>query len=157
MLRCMRVSYKFSELFPGPMRRGFSQYIGPGPREPRRGFWISEWPHSLSHRRFILIFFNLFWYFQLFLVYLEKSLCKIHLDIWWKFTSGFIGPQILNFERSPSLFPGPQRSLVSSCKISLGGRFPLILPRVKNVEQSDLINNYHDIVCITYIYMLSFI
>jgi hypothetical protein len=33
--------------------------------------WISEEPHSLSHRHFILIFSSLFLYFQLFLVYLE--------------------------------------------------------------------------------------
>jgi hypothetical protein len=37
------------------------------------------------------------------------------------FTSGFIGPHILNFERSLSLAPGPQNSLVPACKISLGG------------------------------------
>ena len=39
----------------------------------------------------------------------------------WKFISGFIGPQILNFERSLSLSPGPQSSHVPPCKISLGG------------------------------------
>jgi hypothetical protein len=39
----------------------------------------------------------------------------------WKFTSGFIGPQILNFERSLSLSPGTQSSLVPPGKISLGG------------------------------------
>ena len=38
----------------------------------------------------------------------------------WKFTSGFIGPQILNFERSLRLSPGPQNSLVPPCIISLG-------------------------------------
>ena len=37
----------------------------------------------------------------------------------WKFTSDFIGPQILNFERSLGLFPGPQSSLVPPCKILL--------------------------------------
>ena len=36
-------------------------------------------------------------------------------------TNGFIGPQILNFERSLSLSPGPQRCFVPPCKISLGG------------------------------------
>jgi hypothetical protein len=36
-------------------------------------------------------------------------------------TNGFIDPQILNFERSLSLSPGPQSSLVPPCKISLGG------------------------------------
>jgi hypothetical protein len=36
------------------------------------------------------------------------------------YISGFIGPKILNFKRSPSLFPGPQISLVPPCKISLG-------------------------------------
>jgi hypothetical protein len=39
----------------------------------------------------------------------------------WKFTSGFIGPQILNFERSVNPVPGAQNSLVPPCKISLGG------------------------------------
>ena len=39
----------------------------------------------------------------------------------WKFTSGFIGPQILNFERSLGLSLGPQSSLVPLCKISFGG------------------------------------
>jgi hypothetical protein len=38
------------------MRGGFSRYIGPGLGEPRRVLWISEQPHSLSHRRSILIF-----------------------------------------------------------------------------------------------------
>jgi hypothetical protein len=39
----------------------------------------------------------------------------------WKFTSGFIGPQILNFARGLSLSPGPQSSLIPPCKISFGG------------------------------------
>jgi hypothetical protein len=52
-------------------------------------------------------FFYLLWYYQLFLVYLEKKLCKIYLNFWWKFTSGFIGPQIFNFERSLNLSAGP--------------------------------------------------
>ena len=38
----------------------------------------------------------------------------------WKLTSGFIEPQILNFERSLSLSPKPKSSLVSPCKIFLG-------------------------------------
>jgi hypothetical protein len=33
----------------------------------------------------------------------------------------FIGPQILNFERTLSLSPDPQSSLISIGKISLGG------------------------------------
>ena len=61
----------------GLMREGFSRYIGPGPGEPTRGFWISEGPHSLTHRRLILIFW--FFFFQLFLFYLKKNqLYKIH-------------------------------------------------------------------------------
>ena len=36
-------------------------------------------------------------------------------------TSSIIGPQILKFERSPSLSSGPQRSLIPPFKISLGG------------------------------------
>jgi len=44
--------------YPGPMREGgFSQYIGPGLEDPRRGAWISEETQSLSHIRFIFIFF----------------------------------------------------------------------------------------------------
>ena len=47
-------------------------------------------------------------------------------------TSGFIGPQILNFERSLSLYPGPNNSLVSPCKISLGGpAYPIYMNIVK--------------------------
>jgi hypothetical protein len=37
-----------------------------------------------------------------------------------KFTSGFNGPQILNFERSVSVSQGSQSSLVLGCNISLG-------------------------------------
>jgi hypothetical protein len=40
----------------GPMRGGFSRYMGPVPEDNRRGMWISEGPHCLSHRRFNLIF-----------------------------------------------------------------------------------------------------
>ena len=36
--------------------RWVSRYIGPGPGQPRRGSWISEGPHSLRYRRFVLIF-----------------------------------------------------------------------------------------------------
>ena len=63
-------------------------------------------PNSLSQRRFIFYFLGRI---QLFLVYLEK-----------KITSCFFGPQILNFEISLSLSPGPQSNLVPPCKISLG-------------------------------------
>ena len=38
-----------------------------------------------------------------------------------KFTNGFIGPQILKFERSLSPSSETQSSLVLPCKISLGG------------------------------------
>jgi hypothetical protein len=38
------------------MRGGFIRYIGPWPGEPIMDTWISEGPHSLSHKRFILIF-----------------------------------------------------------------------------------------------------
>lgn len=34
----------------------FSRYIGLGPGDSRGGLWISEGPHSLNYRRFILIF-----------------------------------------------------------------------------------------------------
>jgi hypothetical protein len=76
-------------------------------------------------------------YFQLFLAYLEKLLCKIHLNFWIMvvddhshlhcnqeghnfITIGFIGSPIRHFERSLSLPPGPQGSLVPPCIISLG-------------------------------------
>ena len=51
----------------GPMREGFSRYIGPGPGKPRRGPWISEGHHSRSHWRIILMFscFCFYLYFQL--------------------------------------------------------------------------------------------
>jgi hypothetical protein len=48
----------------GSVGTGFSRYIGTGPGEPIRGPWIPEGSHSLSHRRFILIF-SFFMYFQL--------------------------------------------------------------------------------------------
>ena len=38
------------------MRGGFIRYIGPWPGEPIMDTWISEGPHSLSHKRFIFIF-----------------------------------------------------------------------------------------------------
>jgi hypothetical protein len=79
----------------GPMRGGISRYIVSWSVEPRRDPWISEWSHSLSHRRFILIFSFL----------------------------GVFSTQIINFESSLSLFQGPQSSLVPPCKISLGGLF----------------------------------
>ena len=77
----------------GPIRGKFSRYIGSGPDEPGRGLWSSKWPQWLNNRRFISIFINCWRVFK----------CKIHLDFWWNFISGFIGPQILNFERSLSL------------------------------------------------------
>jgi len=39
----------------------------------------------------------------------------------WKLTTRFIGSQIPNFERSLSLSPEPQSSLVPPYKLSLGG------------------------------------
>ena len=53
---CLIISELFDSYYTGPMRRGFSGYIGPGPAEPRRDPWISEGPHNLSHTRFVLIF-----------------------------------------------------------------------------------------------------
>jgi hypothetical protein len=45
--------------------RGLSRYIGPGPgrRTIRSGLWISEEPHSLSHR-------CLFWFFNFVFVFI---------------------------------------------------------------------------------------
>jgi len=75
---------------PGSMRGEFSRYNGPGPREPRRGPLISEGPLNLTQTH---IFFFFFFFFS---------------------------TQFLNFERSLSLSPEPQSSLVPPCKISLG-------------------------------------
>jgi hypothetical protein len=44
--------------------RGFIRCIGTGPGEPRKGPWISEVPHGLSHWRFILICSLSIWYFK---------------------------------------------------------------------------------------------
>jgi hypothetical protein len=91
-----------------------------GPEKPERDLWISEWPNSLSHRRFILIVFHSLGYVQLFLDMLSGHSAAQEIKHLWKLSSGFIEPQILNFERSLSLFPGPQISLVPPCKIYLG-------------------------------------
>jgi len=45
--------------YSGHMRERFSRYIGLRPWEQRRGLWISEGPHSLSHRRFFFLYFQL--------------------------------------------------------------------------------------------------
>ena len=62
-------------------------------------------PHSLNHRRFILIFFSPFFggYFQLFLVYfymLSGHSAVQEINNLWKFTSGFLRPENLNFARN---------------------------------------------------------
>jgi hypothetical protein len=76
-----------------------SEYIGQRPWEP----WISEGPHSLNHRCFILIvLFFIFWgYFQLFLVYFykyviwtfcctgNKSIIKVYQWFYWTSNSQF--------------------------------------------------------------------
>jgi len=54
----------------------FSRYISPGPEGQEKAFEYLRGFHSLSHRRFIFIFQFVGGYFQLFLVYLEKWLCK---------------------------------------------------------------------------------
>ena len=55
----------------------------------------------------------------------------------WKFTRGFIGPQNLNFERSNSLFPGPQSRLIPPCKISVRGPDAKLKMDIKG-EQNDV-------------------
>jgi hypothetical protein len=91
-------------MYAGPMRGRFSRYIGPGPGELRKGPWISEGPLSLSHRHFIFIFSYFVWYFQLFLVCLDMltghSVAQ-EIKHLWKFTSGFIWPQISVCPRGP--------------------------------------------------------
>jgi hypothetical protein len=85
-----------------------------------------KYTHMIFLSRDILFRFVFFFggYFQLFLVYfymLSGHSAVQEINNLWKFTSGFIGPQILNFARSLSLSPGPQSSLVPPCKISFGG------------------------------------
>ena len=82
--------YQFQNMLCRAYEREVQPVHGPEPGEPWRGLWNSEGPNILNHRCFILIFLHLFWYCQLFLVYFEKSLFKIHLDFRWKLTSGFI-------------------------------------------------------------------
>ena len=62
------------------MRGEFRRYIGLGPEEQEGS------RESLKGRIVLAIdvlfrFFHILRYFQLFLVYLEKLLCKIHLDL----------------------------------------------------------------------------
>ena len=57
------------------MRGGFRRYIQDGASESLNG------PMDLA-TDFILIFSFYGEYFQIFLVYLEKWVCKIHLDLW---------------------------------------------------------------------------
>ena len=54
----------------------------------------------------------------------------------WKLTSGFIGSQILIFERNISLSPGPENSLVPPYKLSLGG------PAQRSLAQNDHVLKY---------------
>jgi len=56
----------------------------------------------------------------LYKVYAIWTFCCTENKAFMKFASGFIGPQILNFERSLSLSPGPQSCHVPPCNISLG-------------------------------------
>jgi len=95
--------------------------------------WISERPHLLSHICFYLdfsVFLSIFSLFRknnyvkltssselcLSLLCIKDMLCRHsaakEIKHSWKYTSGFIGPQILKFERSLSLSPGLTSSLV---------------------------------------------
>jgi hypothetical protein len=103
------------------MRWGFSRYIDPGSGEPIRGLWISaEGPNSLSHRRFIWIFSS---FFQLFLVYLEKTALYTVYVIWTFCCTG--NKAFMNVSKwfyceiSFSVSMGPQNSLVPPCKFLL--------------------------------------
>ena len=64
----------------------------------------------------VLFWFFIFEVFSTIFVKFTLAFMKV-----WKFISGFIGQQTLNFERSLSLSPGPQSSLVPPCTISFGG------------------------------------
>jgi len=110
---------------------GGGSSAGTSVRGPESREGACESLKGLSHRRFILIFSfflvfaTIFSLFRKLIMYnsLVTALYKLYV-IWtflWKFTSGFIGLQIFNFERSLSLSPGPQSSLVPPCKMSLGG------------------------------------
>jgi hypothetical protein len=77
------------------------------------------------------LYFSIFCgYFQLFLVYFYM-LCghsvaqEIHHL--WQFTSGFIGPQILNFARSLSLSPVPKVVLFRSATFPLEALFQYVI------------------------------
>ena len=102
--------------------KGFIRYIGPGPGEPRKGLWI-----------FSLIFFILFGLFfvlsTIFSLVRNNNYVKFRMKYMLsghsaaqeikhllKYTSGFIGPKILNFERSFSLSRGPKAVLFRLAK-----------------------------------------
>ena len=55
---------EFSVVQSRAFERGFIRCIGKGPGESRKGPWISEVPHLLSHWRFILICSLSIWYFK---------------------------------------------------------------------------------------------
>jgi hypothetical protein len=122
---------------------GFSRYIDAVPEEPRRGVCESL-KGSIALTIDVLFWFLLFigvryMYIQLFLAY---WLCKIHWDFWILVVDhhshlhcGFIWPQILSFERSVSLSPGHQSSLVLPAKFFLEALFA----RDDNVTLSPLL------------------
>ena len=56
-----------------------------GPEKPERCLWISEWPNSLSHRRFILIVFHSLGYVQLLLDMLSGHSAAQEIKHLWKF------------------------------------------------------------------------
>ena len=95
----------------------------------RSGAWRSQKGVCESLKGSIALVTDvLFWflfhslgYVQLFLDMLSEHFAAQEIKHLWKFSSGFIEPQILNFERNLSLFSGPQSSLVPPCKIYLGG------------------------------------
>ena len=136
-------SYQMSMRTRRPYERGVQPVHRRGPESQEGGLWISEGSHIIGHRCFILIFFIFCVFssiFSLFRKYnyvkfpLISELCLSLLCIKdmlsrhsaaqeikhsWQFTSRLIGPQIFNFERSLSLSPGPQSSLVHLVKCLL--------------------------------------
>jgi len=79
-----------------PMRGGFSRYIGLEPGEPRRGLWISEGPtkqETPCYINWLCVSLSCIKYMYMLSGHSAAQEIK-HL---WKVTSGFIGPQILNY------------------------------------------------------------
>jgi hypothetical protein len=109
---------------------GFSRYIGLGARR--------------ANGPIVLVIDVLFWFFLFFVGifnyltdYVSSLLCIKYMlsgysaaqeiKQFWKFISGFIGPQFLNFEKCLGLSMGPQSSLVLLAKFLLEAQWLYIV------------------------------